>query len=135
MGPPIGKDGYWSQRRYRGRQLGVVTRQSCSRSTHCLGDTWLPAMNEEFIWFQLPWSSEPQQCWRNESSHAAMATCFPFHSAQPRPGMQQVLKKYFLNEQTNRQPLELCIGPLRFQTPLKTKTSLPPPESLPKPRY
>lgn len=61
MGEPIGKDGYWGQKRHRGRQLAVVSRQSCTGSTHCLEDTWFPAVNEEFIWFQLPGSSEPQQ--------------------------------------------------------------------------
>lgn len=77
MGLLAGKNGYWSQKRPRKRQLAVVRKQNCNDSgTHCLEDIGFPPMNKEFIWLHFLWFSESQQAWRNESPHATMATCF-----------------------------------------------------------
>lgn len=118
-GPPGGRMGMWSQRRHRRRQLAVVIKQSCSNSsTHCLGDTWLPPMNKEFIWLQSSWSLEPHLPCRNDSPLCGYGYLVSSNTvAQPRPGMQQILKKYLPSEQTN----EEAIGALSWDS----KTSSP----------
>lgn len=78
VGPPVRKDGSWSQRRHRGRQLAVVTKQSCNRITRCLGDTWLSAMTGEFIWFQLLGHQIPNRAREMDLVLQPWLLAFPF---------------------------------------------------------
>lgn len=100
-------------------------------STHCLGDP--SPINKELIWLQLPWSSEPSRPREMNPSLQPWPLAFSFPWCTAQPGMQEVLEKSMLNEQT-RQPLEPCLGPLGFHPSLRTQTSLPSPEGLSKPR-